>query len=105
MESIEEWDKDIKKITGLFEQKISSFISEGIPALLIEEALLILYFDSIRITADNASITHQVNKSRQVLKPLLIMILLNLSKELEGTISIEELISFKIESKRRLQVN
>ena len=34
-------------MTGLFEEKINSFITKGIPALLIEEGMLILYFDEV----------------------------------------------------------
>ena len=58
--------------------------------------MLILYFDSLRISANNTSITHQVNRSYPVLKPCLIMILSKVSDELVSTISEEELKFFKI---------
>lgn len=90
-------------IREAFEKKVNSLLAAGLPPWVIEECLLFLYFDSLRISVDNISITHQIPRSYEALKQLLIMRIIKLSDDLfTHTVSEEEIKFFRQSNQHRL---
>ena len=90
MQKPEDWENETQTIRTAFEEKISKFLSSGIPNAIVAEILLMLYFDSLRITVDNVSIHQLVGKSYSILRLILFKFLSTLSNESTDQDSSEE---------------